>query len=468
MTGMPAVDEVLVDALPGEVRVVLIADGRPVEAHVTRGDGGTRVGAVHLGRALRSGAQTTFVDIVGERPGLLDRRAKAPSPAEGAAVMVQVDKAPVDEKGAGLTSAVSLPGRMLVYAPLEPGIVASRRLGGARARQRLAAAMGGIARPGEGFILRRAAAAADRTELRAEAERLRADWSAITERAERARPPALLHPGPTPLERALLDHGHGLRQVVFADSRSLAAAKRFCAERAPAIAERLVLEHSGPVSDMIDAAIETALARRVDLPGSGFLLFELGQTLTAIDVNIGPPAGRGNADRAWLEAGLAAVPEIARQIRLRNLCGLLVVDFPRLKAARHQRRLIDALRRALAGDPVPTQVLGMTMGGLIEITRRRGAPSLDRVLQGPCPACDGGGRVADPTAVAFAALRAARRTGLHAPASHLTLVAAPAVLAALDGQAAEARTSVEAELGRPLVLRPDPTWPSERFEIVPA
>ena len=133
MTGAPAVDdapvdEALVDALPGEVRVALLAGGLSVELQVTRDDGDPRVGDVFLGRALRSGAGTSFVDLGAERPGLLDRPRQAPPPAEGAALMVQVDKAPLDDKGAGLTAAVTLPGRLLVTTPLEPGIAVSRRL----------------------------------------------------------------------------------------------------------------------------------------------------------------------------------------------------------------------------------------------------------------------------------------------------------------------------------------------------
>ncbi len=225
----------------------------------------------------------------------------------------------------------------------------------------------------------------------------------------------------------------------------------------------LRLDDAGEV--YFEAEIEAALARRVALAGGGDLVFEPGETLTAIDVNPGPPPAGGSAEQGWLEAGLAAVPEIARQIRLRNLAGLLVVDFPRLRAGRHRRRLVAALRQALADDPMAADVLGMTAGGLIEITRRRGEPPLDRVLRVGCGGCGGDGRMASPATVAFAAVRAARRAGLGDPAAGLALVAAPAVLAALDGVAAEARAAVEAGLGRRLELRPDPAAPADRFEL---
>lgn len=459
------VDEAVVDSLPGDPRVALFAGGRLVELRLGRGDRRTHVGAVHLGRVIRCGAGAAFVDIGAARPGLLDRRPGAAPLTEGAAVTVQVDKAPVDDKGAGLTTAVTLPGRLLVYAALRPGISVSRRFADGAARDRLLAALGEIAGTQEGFILRRAAAGADRAALEDEAARLRADWGALIGRRDAARPPALLAPAPGPLQRALLDHADSLRRVLLDTPRTLAAARRFCARWAPDLAPRLVRER-GPEVDL-EAEIEAVLTRRVTLPGGGDLVFEPGETVTAIDVNPGPPPG-GNAERAWLEAGLAAVPEIARQIRLRNLAGLLLVDFPRLRARRHQRRLVEALRQALADDPVGCDVLGMTAGGLIEITRRRGEPPLDRVLGAPCAACHGDGRVAAAETVAFAALRAARGAGLGDPAARLMLVVAPAVAAALDGAAAEARAAVEAGLGRPLEVRVDPAAAADRFELAPA
>ena len=461
MTG--GVDAAVADALPGDARVALFAGGRLVELKVARGDGRTRFGAVHLGRVLRRGAGAAFVDIGGARPGLLDLRPGAAAPSEGAAVLVQVDKAPVDDKGAGLTADVVLPGRRLMYTPMRPGIAVSRRIGDTAERQRLVTAVGEFADAEEGFILRRAAAGVDRAALEDEAALLRADWRALMARKAAARPPAALHPALAPPERALLDHADSLRRVVLDTPGALASARRFCARWAPELEPCLRLDDAGEVD--FEAEIEAALARRVALPGGGDLVVEPGETLTAIDVNPGPPPAGGSAEQGWLEAGLAAVPEIARQIRLRNLAGLLVVDFPRLRAGRHRRRLVAALRRALADDPMAADVLGMTAGGLIEITRRRGEPPLDRVLRVACGGCDGDGRMASAATVAFAALRAARRAGLGDPAAGLALVAAPVVLAALDGVAAEARAAVEAGLGRRLELRPDPAAPADRFEL---
>jgi Rne/Rng family ribonuclease len=468
MSEVAAVDRILVEALPGDHRIALVADGRLVELKIERGAPADRVGAVLLGRVLRVTPGAAFVDIGAARPGLLDRRPRAAPVAEGEALVVQLDKAPIDDKGAGLTTDVTLVGRWLVYAPLAPGLAISRRLGDAATRARLAAAMGEAMRPGEGFIVRRAAAAAEPADLLGEAERLRADWAHVSERRRAARPPTLLRPGPSALDEALLQHAGTLHQVVFDCRQALDQSRRFCAERIPELVPRLAHERAPDgLFERHDLAadIEVALSRRVTLPGGGELLVEAVETLTAIDVNPGPlPAGRP-AERGWFEASLAAVPEIARQIRLRNLAGPIVIDFPRLAQRRHRERLVAAVRRALAAEPIAAEVLGMTAGGLVEVTRRRRGPPLDRLIQAPCRACAGAGRVASPESAAFEALRAACRAGLRAPAAALTVTAAPAVVAALAGPAAAARAAVEARLGRPLAVQTDPQCPSDRFQI---
>ncbi len=463
------IDELLVDALPGDCRVGLLADGQLIELKIDRGDGRGRPGAVLLGRVVRVTAGAAFLDIGGERPGLMDRRRGAAPVHEGEIVLVQVEKAPIDRKGAGLSPSINLPGRLLVLCPHRDGIMISRRLNDTAERERLAGIMQTVAAETEGFILRHAAAGAAAEDLTAEAEGLRAAWRRLLKRQGSAQPPALVDPGLSLLEQALLDHADSLARVAFSDRQMLQTARQFCARRVPDLAQYLVLdEGAGPLLDRDDvgAQVDSALARRVEVAGGGNLLIESGETLTAIDINTGPlPTGR-NPEERWLEAGLAKVADVARQIRLRNIGGLIVVDFPRLRDRDSRDRLVAAMRDAVADDPVSTDVLGMSAGGLVEMTRRRRLPPLHQILRRPCPECDATGRLARPSSVAFDALWAARRAATAAPGSATAIIAAPAVIAAFDGVAAEALAAVQAELGRDLELRPDAAHPLDRFEIV--
>jgi len=392
--------------------VIALRDaGHTVELIVEPANARTEVGSVHLGRITRivPAMNAAFVEIGLERAGFLP----LPTPVEGesplhagAAVIVQVAKDAQGGKGAALAYNIAMPGRYLVYAPRQTlanglGVSVSRRIGNEAERARLEAAMAAIAGPGEGFILRTAAEGADAAALASDAEELRAAWAEIKRGAARATPPARLWGELDPLARVIRDRGHpGIARIVADNDDALDAARREIGRSLPTLAGALdayrdpipLLDRFGIMPD-----IDAALTARVGLPSGGFLYIEPTQALTAIDVN----SGRHNADSSSgpnrqpetiLAVNLEAAREIAHQIRLRNLSGLIVIDFVHMTLQDDRNRVIDALRAALAPDPTYARIGGFSPLGLVEIARKRGRPPLHELLTEACALCDGRGR----------------------------------------------------------------------------
>ncbi len=413
-----AADTILCAASPGETRLALVEDGHVVELAAIRP--GQAAGGIWLGRVSAVGRAGAFVDIGLARPGHLQEAA-----AEGEAVLVQALADPHGAKGARLTRAVSLSGRLLALSPLKPGVSASRRIEAAE-RERLLAIGRGLARAGEGFVIRSAAAGAAAEAIAAELERLRADWHAVQAAAAATRAPALLR-APDPLARMLADNP-AVTRVLVDDSAAFAALRgRHGA---------LIVREPDPFALFdADETLEQALAPLVPLPGGGSLIIEEAAAATLVDVN----AGGADPDAA----NEAAVRELARQLRLRNLSGRILFDA--IPTRRRRDGLLSALRRAVAADPVPTHVVGTTPLGLVETTRERRRASLAEVMLE---------RRSEPSAetVALAALRALLRETARPGAP--VVRAAPEVAAALAGLA-EARAETERRLGRPFRVEAD-------------
>jgi ribonuclease E/ribonuclease G len=398
--------EILADRADGCVRVAALrASGRLADLFVECDARPSLTGAVVLGRVERiaPALDAAFVDLGeagGGRPGLLaagdirdagdasdkaDTRDKARRGAHagerlraGQMVVVQVKADAVGAKGPVLTMDVALPGRFLVHVPKGRGIAVSRRLGAGDARAALMARLS-AATVGEGWIARAGAATVDPALLSLEADALAAAWSAMAAAAAAGGAPRRLAAAPGVLERALTELAVTAPVRILVDDAGLAGAlARWCDERAPDLAGAVV-RHKGPpgLFDMrdLDSAIAALAGPRVPLAGGGSLVIEPTEALTAIDVNAGE---RSNA----LAVNLEAAAEIARQIRLRNIGGIVVVDFVNMRGRGDGERLLGALAGAVADDPVQTQVYGMSALGLVELTRARRGPSLAVALGG--------------------------------------------------------------------------------------
>ncbi len=479
------IDEILCSAGPGETRIALMEAGRLVEIAIERAALRDIVGNIYLGRVQRVVPSITaaFVDIGIGRDGFLpldgrrrnqapDAAAGAPRVTEGAAVLVQVDKAAQGDKGASLTLTPTLAGHALVFVPGGTGVNISRRIGDEAARARIAATVEGVVAQinaaghpaAGGFIVRTAAMDSDEDAFAAEARSLAASWEDIQARAKLAEPPALVHAEPDLFNRVLRDFGGAIHRIKADDPAFIAQAKdHYHGAGAPMIehhtAEEPLFESSG-----VEEEIETALGPRVTLPGGGAIVIEATEALCAIDVNSARHGG-DNPDTTALEVNLEAAREIARQVRLRNIAGLIVIDFIHMKDAEHLDRVHRDLAAAFGGDPALARLGGFTELGLVELARRRRGVPLAQLFMVACDFCDGEGLAPAPGAVAYHVLAELAREAIHHPGANATVVAAPEVIGVLRGDAAGAVDALATSIGASVSFKDAPGRHVDDFDF---
>ncbi len=478
--------DVVISVRPGRCRAALVKKGELVDLLVIDDARTSLVGNIYLGRVEKvvRPLSAAFVDLGGGVSGFLAAADTRPPGAastsdisdyvrEGQTAVVQVQRDGFEDKAPKLTTRISLGGRAMILTPGDPGLRLSRRIGDKAERARLETLAGDLAQPGEGFVLRTAAVGLSAESLAQEATALRRDWAGIGAEAGRRTPPALLSGANDPVPRILRDFIPGdVGGITIDDPAAFSQARAWCAASAPGLTDRLRLfAGAGPLFEApeaeidIEAAIETALSPAVALPSGGSVLFAETPALLAIDVNTGG-AVRGGQGRTALASNLEAVDLIARQIRLRNLSGLLVVDFVSMKSGKDRGKVLNVLKSAVAGDPGKVFVGGFTRFGLLEMTRRRTRPPLSAMLMERCAPCEGRGRVTGGQGVAYRALdRLAHEAGL-APADRLSLAAGPAVIAALQGPAAAALALVNHRFGRQFRVFADVRLAADGFEII--
>jgi ribonuclease G len=412
------IDEILATKSGGRARVALREDGRLVDL-IIAGDGASdTVGSIVLGRvtAVLAGMEAAFVDIGAERAGflsLMPRRGESDDQPrrgesddqprrgenkdtgteddrfaplhEGAEVLVQVTKTAQAGKGAGLTRNVSLAGRHLVLTPLQSRIAVSRRIVEPAERAALERAMADIAGPGEGFILRTAARDAGPPALAEDAAQLRRLWASIMEKKDAASAPRILHGVARGLGQVLRDYAHdGLRRILVDDRGAEVEAEAFCDAHLPDLGTRIELwDEAGPMFEALGVEDELAVALEphVTLDCGGSLIIEPTQALTAIDVNTGRNVGRTSHADTVRVTNLEAAAEIPRQLRLRGLGGITVVDFIHMDDEADRDRVLAALMAGLTADPAFISAGGVSELGLVELARRRGDGPLKARLE---------------------------------------------------------------------------------------
>ncbi len=453
------VNELIIHAGIAELRFAVLSDGvlsRYWQDAILgdAGDGPSHVGDIVWGRVRRllPAAEAAFVDIGQSRAGFLsvrDIRRAAPGKQpgahigdfvrEGEAILVQVLKDPIGDKGARVGTEISLAGRLLVYAPYGSGVHVSRSIADDATRTRLIQTVAVIrGTSGGSFVVRTAASEASEEALRREAFALIEKWRGISATSESASAPAILHRELPPLEKALRDNAHDVLRVVFDGAEALAAARVYCEQAMPEFASKIVAHDSRrPLFE--DLGIEDEIASlassRVELKAGGWLMIEHTEALTAIDVNSGKIAHVGDGDSASLAVNLEAAEEIARQLALRGIGGLIVIDFIGTSDPEHRNRLVTALGAAMGRGGVPADIAAVPGGGPVVMTRKRTHDSLDRRLAEPCAVCDGHGRRRTASAVAHEILRRAEHHASAAPGKPVIVYAAPEIAAWLDARA---------------------------------
>jgi len=490
--------DILVNWSPQETRVAIVESGAVQELHLERACERGLVGNVYLGKVARvlPGMQSAFIDIGLERSAFLHvadlwqrplegetlpahRQGAAGRPIEkqvfeGQSLMVQVIKDPIGTKGARLSTQISFAGRTLVFLPQDEHIGVSQKISPAlreplRERVQALASQGRDARTG-GFILRTNAEEASDTELAEDIAYLRKTWARIRESAARQPAPALLHEDLSLLQRVLRDlAGDGTQSIRIDSGEQFDALMAFGREYMPAAAARLVhYRGERPIFDLfnVDEEIGKALGRRVDLKSGGYLIIDHTEALTTIDVNTGGFLGARNFDDTVFKTNLEAAQSVARQLRLRNLGGIIVVDFIDMAQPEHQQAVLAEFRKQLARDRVKTQVGGFSPLGLVEMTRKRTRESLAQRLSEPCAQCQGSGRVRTARTVAYDVLREILREARQFSPREFRVVAAPAVIDLLMDEESQHLAGLSEFVGKPISLQADESVGPDQFDIV--
>jgi ribonuclease G len=478
-------EEILINVTPQETRVAVAAAGVVQELLVERAASCGLVGNIYMGRVARvlPGMQSAFVEIGLERAAFLHvadlgeggRREARPIEkvlAEGQPLLVQVVKDPLGSKGARLSTQVSIAGRLLVYLPNDPHIGISQRIEDEGGRAALRERLRELAGPGEkgGFIVRTLAESAPEDELRADLAYLRSLWQAIQARSVGAVPPRLLYQDLSLAQRVLRDMVSPATSRVVVDSRETwQKLSAFAEQYVPQVRGR-VEHYTGerPLFELYDVEteIERALSRKVELKSGGTLVIDQTEAMTTIDVNTGGFVGSRNFDDTVFKTNLEAAQAIARQLRLRNLGGIIVVDFIDMQSEEHRAAVLEELKRALARDRTRMTVNGFTALGLVEMTRKRTRESLARVLCEPCPTCAGRGAVKTARTVCYEILREVLREARAFHAREFRIVASPGVIDLFLEEESGSLAMLSDFIGKPISTHVESGYTQEQFDIV--
>jgi ribonuclease G len=491
--------DILINWSPQETRVAVVETGAVQELHVERTLERGLVGNVYLGKVARvlPGMQSAFIDIGLERAAFLHvadlmssvaaRHAdheggEAPAVLpiekqvfEGQALMVQVIKDPIGSKGARLSSQISIAGRNLVFLPQDQHIGVSQKIPLEQRealRQKLQTLVQEAAQGGSvgGYILRTNGEDASDAELAEDVGYLRKTWERIKEASVRLAPASLLHQDLSLLQRVLRDLVSEQTQTIRIDSHEqFTALKAFAAEFMPTAAAKLQLyKGERPIFDLfgIDDEVMKALGRRVELKSGGYLIIDQTEALTTVDVNTGGFVGARNFDETIFKTNLEAAGAIARQLRLRNLGGIIIADFIDMQRLDHREAVLNEFRKQLSRDRVKTMVSGFSALGLVEMTRKRTRESLAQMLCEPCEVCQGKGSVKTARTVTYDILREILREARQFDPKEFRVIAAPSVIDVLQDEESQHLAGLSDFIGKPISLQAEASMAQEQYDIV--
>jgi ribonuclease G len=492
--------DILINWSPQETRVAVIEHGAVQELHVERSLERGLVGNIYLGKVARvlPGMQSAFIDIGLDKAAFLhvadlmtafvnprshDRAADADAakhsaPAvpiekqvfEGQSLVVQVIKDAIGTKGARLSTQISIAGRQLVFLPQDDHIGISQKIPVAQRDALRAKVLALAGDAGGGFILRTNAEEATDTELADDVAYLRKAWARIKDASVTLPPKSALHTDLDLLQRVLRDLVSDQTQSIRIDSREqfdrlMAFGKDFM----PAATDKLQhYKGERPIFDLysIDEEVAKALGRRVDLKSGGYLIIDQTEALTTVDVNTGGYVGARNFDDTIFKTNLEATQAIARQLRLRNLGGVVIVDFIDMTQTDHRVQVLGEFRKQLARDRTKTMAGEFSQLGLVEMTRKRTRESLAHMLCEPCPVCQGKGTVKTPRSVAYDILREILREARQFNPKEFRVVAAPQVIELFLDEESQHLAGLSDFIGKPISLQSEGSMSQEQYDIV--
>ncbi|HTU65668.1 MAG TPA: ribonuclease G [Steroidobacteraceae bacterium] len=490
--------EILINVAPRENRAALIENGVLTELFVERQSRRGIVSNLYKGRVQRvlPGMQAAFIDVGLERTAFLHAAdiattaSKTASPdstligagpsvddirslvREGDDILVQVVKDPMGTKGARLTTFVALPSRLMVYMPRGEGVGVSARIDDEAERARLKSLVSDCVphNASGGYIVRTAAQGATADQIREDIQYLARLWQHVRERGLLAQAGQLVYedlPLPTRILRDEL--ARGVDRVLVDNATSHARMLEFAASFMPGSTTAVEL-YSGarPIFDLhgIEEEIGKALERSVSLKSGGHLVIDQTESMTTIDVNTGGFVGHRNLEDTIYRTNLEAAVAIARQLRLRNLGGIIIIDFIDMTDPAHRTQVLEALQRALAGDHAQTHIASVSSLGLVEMTRKRTRDSLEHLLCAPCPSCEGRGFVRTPETVCHEIFREIVRQSRQFQSRELLILAHQNVIDRLLDDESAVLAELEHQVGRPIKLQVEALYGFDQYDVV--
>lgn len=480
-------EKILINVTPQETRVAITEDGVVQELHIERTAQLGLVGNIYLGLVKRvlPGMQSAFIEVGLERAAFLhiaDIHEQRQHPEqeqriervlfEGQRVVVQVIKDPIGTKGARLSTQISLAGRYLVHLPQDDHIGVSQKISVEEERTQLRERLQRLIPPDSphGFIIRTNAETASDAELEADIQYLSRLWSSIREAANTSPPQRLLYQDLSLPLRVLRDFLYEDTACVVVDSRETYAKMMEFAQSYVHNAVDRIDHYQGanPLFEghNIEKEIEKALARRVDLKFGGYLVFDQTEAMTTVDINTGGFVGARNFDDTIFKTNLEAAQAIARQLRLRNLGGIVIIDFIDMDNPEHQTAVLEELTKALTRDRTRTTINGFTSLGLVEVTRKRTRESLAHVLCEPCPTCQGRGEIRTAQTVCYEILREIVREARAFNAREYRVFAHPKVIEMFLDEESQSLAMVSEFIEKPISLQVESLYTQERYDII--
>ncbi len=483
-------EEILINITPMESRVAVVENGVLQEVHVERTQRRGIVGNIYKGKVVRvlPGMQAAFVDIGLERAGFIhvgeiaSREGNAGTNEtisalvhEGQSLVVQVTKDPIGTKGARLTTQLSIPSRYLVYMPRTRHVGISLKIDDEAERDRLkrvvaeCIAAEGIAEMG-GFILRTAADGAGADEILMDIRYVRRLWEQIRGQMQTASSPSVIYQDLSLAFRTLRDLVSPRIEKVRIDSReTFQKIVQFVDELMPEIAGRL--EHypgERPIFDLygVEDEVQKALERKVPLKSGGYLIIDPAEAMSTIDVNTGAFVGHRNLEETIFKTNLEAATTIARQLRLRNLGGIIIIDFIDMEDQEHQRQVLRTLEKQLERDHAKTNMLGITELGLVQMTRKRTRESLEQVLCEPCSSCQGRGKLKAPETICYEIFREILREARAYQAGAYLVLASQKVIDRLLDEESGNVADLEGFIGRTIKFQVESMYSQEQYDVV--
>jgi len=483
--------ELLINVTPSESRVALIENGILQEIHIERHTKKGLVGNIYKGKVIRvlPGMQAAFVDIGLDKAAFLhasdiavyeeiaeevkssqiERKDIRELVREGQAIVVQVVKDPIGTKGARLTTDITLPSRYLVFMPSVTHVGISQKIEDSAERERLKTIVSELCDDKGGFILRTAAEGVNAQELIQDASFLRRLWDKIESR-KAGRNIHVMYEDLPVARRVLRDFvGTQMGRVRVDSNLAFKELSAFTKEYVPELSDRLEYYQGDlPIFDLYDVEneLQRALGRRVDLKSGGYLIIDQTEAMTTIDINTGAFVGHRNLEETIFNTNVEATSAIARQLRLRNLGGMILIDFIDMVEPEHKKRVLHSLEVGMAKDRAKSNIYGFTALGLIEMTRKRTRESLEHLLCGECPACQGRGSIKTVETICFEITRELVRVNKAYKVDKFVVYASAIVANALLGEESHILAELEAFVGKPIKVQNEPLYHQDKFDVV--